>query len=153
MKKVVNHVVVAVVVSEIVTVETVNLDNMECRDTQISCIAAKSLAEPPEACQPKEGLKSIAPKHPGVLGRAIRRAPHGEAFIPDEKSLVSRAGWQGLQKHTDLGRSRIQGAQLDWQSRRHTKVLQGLGIKACRTQGGRFGVRMANIAVSHPAEP
>jgi hypothetical protein len=87
---------------------------MECRDTQISYIAARSLAEPLEECRPKECLKSIAPKHPEALGRAIRRAPHGEAFIPVVKPLVSRAGWQGLQKHTDLGRSRIQGAQLGW---------------------------------------
>jgi hypothetical protein len=52
-------------------------------------------AEPPEACRPKEGLMSIAPKHPGVLGKAIKHAPHREAFIPDVKSWVSRAGWQG----------------------------------------------------------
>jgi hypothetical protein len=68
---------------------------MECRDTQISCIAAQSLAEPLEACRPQEGLKCIAPKHPEMPGRAIRRAPDREAFIPDVKSLVSRAGWQG----------------------------------------------------------
>jgi hypothetical protein len=59
----------------------VDLERMECRDTQISCIATRSLAEPLEACRPKEGLKSIAPKHPEALGRAIRRAPHREAFI------------------------------------------------------------------------
>jgi hypothetical protein len=59
---------------------------MECRDTQISCIAAKSLTEPSEACQHQEGLKSAAPKHPEVLGRAIRCAPLREAFIPDVKS-------------------------------------------------------------------
>jgi hypothetical protein len=68
---------------------------MQCKDTQISCIAAKSLAEPLEACRPREGLKSIAPKHPEALGRAIRNAPHMEAFIPDVKFWVSRAGWQG----------------------------------------------------------
>jgi hypothetical protein len=28
----------------------VGLEQTECRDTQISCIAAKSLAEPPKAC-------------------------------------------------------------------------------------------------------
>jgi hypothetical protein len=56
---------------------------MECRDTQISCIAAKSLAGPLEACRPQEGLKTEAPKHLEVLGRAIRRAAHREAFIPD----------------------------------------------------------------------
>jgi hypothetical protein len=60
-----------------------NLERMECKDTQISCIAARSLAGPLEACRPQEGLKSEAPKHPEILGRAIRRAPHMEAFIPD----------------------------------------------------------------------
>jgi hypothetical protein len=60
----------------------VDLERMECRDTQISCIAAKSLAEPLEACRPQEGLKTKAPKHPETLGRAVRRAPHREAFIP-----------------------------------------------------------------------
>jgi hypothetical protein len=33
------------------------------------------------------GLKSEAPKHPEVLSRAIRRAPHREAFTPDVKIL------------------------------------------------------------------
>jgi hypothetical protein len=66
---------------------------MECRDIQISCIDAKSLVEPLEACRPKEGLKYLVPKNPEALGRTIRRAPHREAFIPDLKSLVSRAGW------------------------------------------------------------
>jgi hypothetical protein len=127
-EEVANDVVAVVAMFVAVTIEIVNLDRMECRDIQISCIAAKSLAEPPEACRPQEGLKSIAPKHPKALGRAIRHAPHGEAFIPDVKSLVSRAGWRGLQKHTDLGRSHIQGAQLGWQSSRNTKVLQDLGI-------------------------
>jgi hypothetical protein len=70
----------------------VNLEHMECRDTQISCIAAKSLAEPLEACRPQEGLKTQAPKHPEVLGRAVRHAPHREAFIPDVRSWVSRTG-------------------------------------------------------------
>jgi hypothetical protein len=59
---------------------------MECRETQISCRAAKSLAVPLEACRPQEGLKFIAPKHPEVLGRAVRCAPHREAFILDVKS-------------------------------------------------------------------
>jgi hypothetical protein len=58
---------------------------MECRGTQIFCIAARSIVEPLEACRPKEGLKSIAPKDPEALGRAIRRAPHREAFISDVK--------------------------------------------------------------------
>jgi hypothetical protein len=66
---------------------------MECRDTQICCIAAKSLAGPLEACRPQEGLKTKVPKHPEVLGRANRHAPPGEAFIPDVKSWVSRACW------------------------------------------------------------
>jgi hypothetical protein len=62
---------------------------VECKDIQISCIAAKSLAEPLEARQPRDGLKSKAPKHPEALGRAIRRTPHREAFILDVKS------WEG----------------------------------------------------------
>jgi hypothetical protein len=41
------------------------------------------------------GLKTIAPKHPKILGRAIRRAPHMEVNYPDVKSMVSRAGRQG----------------------------------------------------------
>jgi hypothetical protein len=28
------------------------------------------------------GLKFIVPKHPEILGRAIKCAPHREAFIP-----------------------------------------------------------------------
>jgi hypothetical protein len=46
-------------------IENVNLERMECRDTQMSCIAAKSLAEPPEACRSQEGLKSISAQAPG----------------------------------------------------------------------------------------
>jgi hypothetical protein len=68
---------------------------MECRGTQISCIVAKSLVEPSKACRPQEGLKSIVPKHPKALGRAIKSAPHRETFIPVLISWVSRAGWQG----------------------------------------------------------
>jgi hypothetical protein len=45
-------------------------------------IAARSPAEPPKACRPQEGLKSIAPKHPEVLGRAIRHAPPGRPSFP-----------------------------------------------------------------------
>jgi hypothetical protein len=72
----------------------VNLEYMECSDIQISCISARSLAEPPEACRPQEGLKTQAPKHPEILGRAIRHAPHREAFIPDVKNpgCPERAG-------------------------------------------------------------
>jgi hypothetical protein len=63
-------------------------ERMECRDTKISCIAARSRAESPEACRPWEGLMTKEPKHPEALGRAIRPAPHREAFIPDVKSWV-----------------------------------------------------------------
>jgi hypothetical protein len=31
--------------------KSVDLERMECRDTQISCMAARSLVEPPEACR------------------------------------------------------------------------------------------------------
>jgi hypothetical protein len=82
---------------------------MECRDTQISCIAARSLAGPLEACRPQEGLKLEVPKYSGTPGRAIRRAPHMEAFIPDVKFWVSRAGWQGY-KSTPTSEGHISGA-------------------------------------------
>jgi hypothetical protein len=42
-------------------------------------------------------------QHPEVLGRAIRCAPHREAFIPDVKSLVSKPGWQGYNRTPTLG--------------------------------------------------
>jgi hypothetical protein len=82
---------------------------MECRDTHISCIAAKSLVEPPEACRPQEGLKTKAPKHIEVFGRAIRHAPHREAIIPNVKSWVSRTGWQGY-KSTPTSEGHAYGA-------------------------------------------
>jgi hypothetical protein len=73
---------------------------MECRDTQISCIAAKSLAEPLKACRPQEGLKTQVPKHPEVLGRAIRCAPYREAFIPDDDDDRSRGRSSDLTRTT-----------------------------------------------------
>jgi hypothetical protein len=73
-------------------------ERVECRDTQISCIAAKSLAEPLEVCRPQEGLKTKAPKHPETLGRAIRHAPHREAFIPDVKNLGVQSKLAGLMR-------------------------------------------------------
>jgi hypothetical protein len=64
-----------------------------------------------------------------------------------------QGGLAGLTKHTDLGRSRIQGAQLGWQGHKHTKVLQDPSMKARRPQGGHFGVQETSIAANHPAEP
>jgi hypothetical protein len=111
---------------------------MECRDIQISCIVAKSLAEPLEACRPKEGLKPIAPKHPKILGRAVKRAPHKEVFIPDVTSWVSRASWQDLQEHTDLRRSRVRGAQVGWQGRRHARGIVRPRYKGAPTSRRSF---------------
>jgi hypothetical protein len=68
----------------------VGLEQTQCRDTHISCTDAKSLAEPPEACRPQEGLKLAAPKHPEMLGRAIRWAPHKEAFMLKQGDVQSR---------------------------------------------------------------
>jgi hypothetical protein len=129
----------------VVTVGTVNLDHMECRDTQISCIATRSLAEPLELCRPKEGLEYIAPKHPEALGRAIKRAPLKEAFIPIVKSMVSRACWQSYNHTPTLEGHASKGHN-------HTEVSQDLSIMARRPQGGRFGAQMTNIAAGHPAE-
>jgi hypothetical protein len=94
MKRSSNEVVAEVVMSKNHLDGAVNFEHMECRDIQISCIAAKSLAGPPEACRPKEGLKSKAPKHLEVLGRAVRRAPHREAFVPDVKSWGGLPSWR-----------------------------------------------------------
>jgi hypothetical protein len=93
------------------------------------------------------------PKHPEALSRAIRRALHRETFILDAKSLVSRTGWQGYNRTPTSGGHAFQGVQLGWWSRIHTEVLQDLGIKARRPQGGRFGVQTTSIAANHPAEP
>jgi hypothetical protein len=112
----------------------------------------KSLAEPLKACRPQEGLKSEAPKHPEVLGRATRRAPHREAFVPEVKSMVSRAGWQGYDSTRTSEGHAIGGAQLGWQDHSYTKILQDLSIKARRPRGGHFGIQTTNIAAGHPAE-
>jgi hypothetical protein len=64
----------------------IDFEHMECRDIQISCMAVKSLAGSLEACRPQEGLKIEAFKHPEVLGRAIRRAPHREAVDGENPS-------------------------------------------------------------------
>jgi hypothetical protein len=125
---------------------------MECRDIEISCIAAKTLAEPLEACRPQEGLKAKAPKHRRYLAGPLGETPQG-GFHSRCKILGVQSRLARLQKHTDLGRSRIRGAQLGWQGRSHTKILQDLGIKARRPQAGHFGVQATNIAVSHLAEP
>jgi hypothetical protein len=57
----------------------VDLERMECRDTQISCMAIRSLAEPLEACRPQEGLKMKRPSTrkylAGPLGAHRTRRP------------------------------------------------------------------------------
>jgi hypothetical protein len=73
-------------------VGSVGLEQTECRDTQISYTDAKSLEEPPEACRPQEGLKLATPKHPKMLGRAIRRAPHRETFMLKQRGHSEQAG-------------------------------------------------------------
>jgi hypothetical protein len=115
--------------------------------------SCESLAEPPEACRPKEGLKFIAPKHPEALGRAIRHAPHREAFIPNAKSLVSRTGWQGYNRTPTSGGHAFQDTQLGCRSRIHTKVLQDPSMKARPPPGCHFGVHTTNIAANQLAEP
>jgi hypothetical protein len=59
---------------------------MECSDILISYIAEES-GRATLDMPTLGGLKSEAPKHLEVLGRAIRRAPHREAFTPDVKIL------------------------------------------------------------------
>jgi hypothetical protein len=90
---------------------------------------------------------------PGSAWRGHQaRTPHG-GLHSRHKILGVQYRLAGLLEHTDLGRPRIRGAQVGWQSRIHTKVLQDLSIKARRPQGDRFGVQTTNIAAGHPAEP
>jgi hypothetical protein len=58
------------------------LDRVECRDTQISCMAARSLVEPLEACRPQEGLKLEAPKHQRYLAGPLGTHPTGRPLFP-----------------------------------------------------------------------
>jgi hypothetical protein len=96
----------------------VDLERKECRDIQIPCIAAKSLAEPPEASRPQEGLKTKAPKHPKVLGRAIRHAPHREAFIPDNDDDGAGGRSNDLTKTTTEPEEGLETCRRRRQSRR-----------------------------------
>jgi hypothetical protein len=68
---------------------------MECRDTQISCIAVRVWQSHPRHVNLWKVSIQKAPKHLEILGRATTRTPHREAFIPDVKSWVSRTGLQG----------------------------------------------------------
>jgi hypothetical protein len=51
-EEVVDDVVAEVAMFIAVTVEIVNIDRMECRDTQTSYMVVRSLAEPLDACRP-----------------------------------------------------------------------------------------------------
>jgi hypothetical protein len=57
------------------------------------------------------------------------RTPEG-GLHSRRKILGVQSRLAGRREHTNLRRSRIQGAQLGLQSRRHTEVLQDLSIKA-----------------------
>jgi hypothetical protein len=90
-----------------------------------------------------QGVWQSHPRHADLRGsqvysaQAPRSTWQGHQARTLQGGLHSRRKIQGaqnrlpgLQEHTDLGRSRIQGAQLGWQGRRRTKILQDLGIKA-----------------------
>jgi hypothetical protein len=70
---------------------------MECRDTQISCIAARVWQSHPRHADLRKVSNRKRPSTRKYLAGPIRRTPHGEAFIPDVKSRVSRASWQGYE--------------------------------------------------------
>jgi hypothetical protein len=66
------------VVVETVNDEVIDLECMECRDTQISCMAARSLAEPLEACRPWEGRKTRSAQEPRSTWQSHQaRTPQG----------------------------------------------------------------------------
>jgi hypothetical protein len=54
---------------------------MECRDIQISYIVARVSHCHSRHDDLRKVSKQKVPKLPEILGRAIRHAPHGEAFI------------------------------------------------------------------------
>jgi hypothetical protein len=85
---------------------------MECRDIQISCIAARVWQSHSRHADIRKVSNQNRPSTRKYLAGPSGAHPHGEAFISNVKSWVSRAGWWSLQKHTDLRRSRFQGAQL-----------------------------------------
>jgi ribosomal protein L37AE/L43A len=62
--------------------EVVNDECMECRDTQISCIAARVWQSHSRHADLKKVSNQKAPKHPEILGRAIRRTPHRGPSFP-----------------------------------------------------------------------
>jgi hypothetical protein len=70
------------VVNDEVWQSDVNLERMECRDTQISCIATKIRVEPLEACRPKEGLKSKRPSTQKYLAGPSGAHPQGGLHYP-----------------------------------------------------------------------
>jgi hypothetical protein len=125
---------------------------MECRDTQISYIDARVWQSHSRHADLKNVSKRKRPSAQkylaGPSGAHPQEGLHSRRKIPSVQNRLAE-----LQGHTDLGRSRIQGAQLGWQDREHTEVFQDQGTKARQPQGGRFGVQMTSIAADHLAEP
>jgi ribosomal protein L37AE/L43A len=72
---------------------------MECRDTQISCIAARVWQSHPRHADLRKASKQKRTSTQKYLAEPLG-APLREAFIPDIKSLVYRAGWQGYESTT-----------------------------------------------------
>jgi hypothetical protein len=70
---------------------------MECRDIQISCIAAKRLVEPLGHADLKKISRQKRPSTQRYLA-ATRRAPHREAFIPNVKILGVQSRLVGLMR-------------------------------------------------------
>jgi hypothetical protein len=97
---------------------------MECKDTQIDLEKALRRADL------KEASSQTTPSIRGCLAGPVWCAPLGEAFSPiTVKDVVSRLVWQSLKSTPTSRRFCIHGVQLGWQGRRHTKILQDLGIK------------------------
>jgi hypothetical protein len=68
-----------------------SIERVECRDIQISCIAAKSLAEPLEACHSQ--VYSAQVPRSTWQGHWARTPWRG--LRSDVKSWVPKTGWQG----------------------------------------------------------
>jgi hypothetical protein len=111
-------------------------------------MAAKSLAEPLEACRPQEGLKSRSSQAPGDTwqghsARTPQGGLHSRRKILGVQSRLARLG-----EHTDLRRSRIQGAQLGWCQMVRSGQPRGVLIPMVYLFGGEESKAM-NSKVAH----
>jgi hypothetical protein len=126
MKKVVDDVVAEVAMCGVgrrrSLQNNVDLERMECGDTQISCMAARVWQDHSTHADLRKVSSQKRPstekRLTGPSGAHPTERPSFRRKTPGVQSRLT-----GLRKHTDLRRSRIQGAQLGWQGHKHTQGI------------------------------